>query len=260
LNENRFALPQLFKGIALFTPGGDLIYGIDPSKQGHWHLNLCVGLQKLLDLPEPPHFLIPAYTATVDRWFDPHTKQIKTYGEASPFVKKYESLLNVVFGTEDLVWRTGTWHEETHDPLILETYRHQFPQLWEQQDLLVRLDNSNYLQENNRIDLPQSAAISANPLIISPPKHLSSGYVLRLFVSGNDRTTERTLHTIHQLLESELAYPYTLKVINILKNPEQAELDRVSTTPTLIRIYPEPIRKIVGELEDLSKVLQVLTS
>ena len=26
-------LPKIFKGIALFTPGGDLVYGIDSNKQ-----------------------------------------------------------------------------------------------------------------------------------------------------------------------------------------------------------------------------------
>jgi circadian clock protein KaiB len=265
LIEHKFALPQLFKGIALFTPGGDLIYGIDPSKQGHWHLHLCVGLQRLLDLPEPPHFLIPAYTATVDRWFDPHTKQIKTFGEISPLVRKYEPLLNVLFGTKDLIWQTSSWQEETHNPLLLETYRHQFPQLWERQDLLVHLDNSNFnskfvLDLDDRQNGGRSTSVSNHPVILEPPRHLSSGYILRLFVSGNNRTTEKTLQTIHQLLETELAHPYTLKVIDISKNPEQAEIDRVATTPTLIRVYPQPIRKIVGELEDLPRVLQVLTS
>jgi circadian clock protein KaiB len=266
LSENGFALPQLFKGIALFTPGGDLIYGIDISKQVHWHLNLCVGLQKLLDLPEPPHFLIPAYTATIDRYFDRRTKQVKTVGEISPLVKKYESLLNVLFETEGLVWRSSTWHEETHDPLLLETYRQQFPQLWERQDLLVRLDSGDLLENNFAIDgnanhnAENVMSLSASPIILPPPKQLSNGYVLRLFVSGNDRATERTLQTIHQLLEREFVHPYTLKIIDIRKNPEQAEIDRIATTPTLIRIYPQPVRKIVGELEDLPRVLQVLTS
>jgi circadian clock protein KaiB len=247
-------LSQTFKGIALFTPGGDLIYGIDPTKQGHWHLNLCVSLQKLLDLPEPPHFLVPAYTATVDRWFDSYTKHWKTVGEISPLVKKYDSLLNILFSTEGLVWQPATWREEIHSPLVLETYRHQFPQLWEAQDLLVRLDERK-LALRGAFSAARSTSIS-----IEPPNYLSSGYILRLFVSGNNHATEKTLQVIHRLLETELAHPYTLKVIDILQNPEQAEVDRVSTTPTLVRVYPQPVRKIVGELEDLPKVLQILTS
>ncbi|MDJ0558735.1 MAG: circadian clock protein KaiB, partial [Microcystis sp. M53599_WE4] len=41
MTTSAIVLPDIFKGIALFTPGGDLIYCIDPDKQTHWHLNLC---------------------------------------------------------------------------------------------------------------------------------------------------------------------------------------------------------------------------
>lgn len=97
LTSDRLILPQLFKGIALFTPGGDLIYCIDPSKQGRWHLNLCATLQEILDLPEPPHFLVPCYTATIDHWLDPRTQQIRTFAEAYPAVMRHQALLNAYF-------------------------------------------------------------------------------------------------------------------------------------------------------------------
>jgi len=77
-------LPDIFKGIALFTPGGDLIYCIDPNKQTHWHLNLCAALQSALGLPEPPHFLVPSFTATIDRWRDPYSHRIHTRAEVYP--------------------------------------------------------------------------------------------------------------------------------------------------------------------------------
>ncbi|MGK7926660.1 MAG: circadian clock protein KaiB, partial [Spirulina sp.] len=130
-------MSKLFKGIALFTPAGDLIYAIDPSKQGQWHAHLCVGLQELLGLPEPPHFLVPAYTATVDRWFDPKTKQVQTIAEAYPAVMRYQTLLNAVFATEGVAWQRAEWREEACEPLIIESYRDRFPQLWEEWDLVV---------------------------------------------------------------------------------------------------------------------------
>ncbi|MEC5028993.1 MAG: circadian clock KaiB family protein [Oscillatoria sp. PMC 1051.18] len=243
------SLPHLFKGIALFTPGGDLIYCIDPSKQGRWHLNLCVGLQNLLSLSEPPHFLVPGYTATVDRWLDPQTRQVKTLAEIYPPVQRYQTLLNAVFGTEELVWRVAPWQDVSCSPMVLETYRQQFPQLWEPQDLIVRLDNSKQVSVTDEISkLSHSQDFK------------SSGYVLRLFVSGQNAPTQRTLESLHQVLEQGLRYPYTLKVIDIFKHPEQAEINQVSATPTLVRVFPQPVRKIVGELNDLPRVLQILTN
>lgn len=93
----------------------------------------------------------------------------------------------------------------------------------------------------------------------SPPVNPHS-YVLRLFVSGHSAATERTLQILHELLERSLRSSYTLRVIDILKHPEEAESYQISATPTLVRFSPQPVRRIVGNLEDFDKVLQVLAA
>ncbi|MGK7873613.1 MAG: circadian clock KaiB family protein [Xenococcaceae cyanobacterium] len=256
MSQNKPSFPQLFKGIALFTPGGDLIYCIDPSKQGRWHLHLCVGLQEILGLPEPPHFLVPGYTATVDRWLDPHTQQLKTLAEVYPAVQRYQPLLNAVFGTGELVWQTAPWQEESCNPIVLETYRDQFPQLWEDHDLIVRFQRREQLS-GSEVGRSPSEEFGILP---SPELQTTRTYVLRLFVSGSSTATEQALESIHRLLEQGLPHPYTLKVIDISKHPEQAETNQVSATPTLVRVLPQPVRRIVGELEDIQRVLQILTT
>ncbi|NES86091.1 MAG: circadian clock protein KaiB, partial [Moorea sp. SIO2B7] len=35
---------------------------------------------------------------------------------------------------------------------------------------------------------------------------------------------------------------------------------QISATPTLLRVWPEPVRRIVGDLNDIDQVLQRLTS
>lgn len=235
---------QCFKGIALFTPGGDLIYCLDDSKQGCWHSHLCLGLQDLLELPDPPYFLVPGYTATADRWRDPYSQTLKTSAELYPAVQRYQPLLNAAFGLEDIPWRVVPWQEESCHPSVIETYRHQFPQLWEDHDLIVRFDQWLERQTSHAFLLPET----------------EEGYVLRLFVSGTTAATQRTLETIHCLLEQELQHPYTLKVIDISQHPEEAEQYQVSATPTLVRVQPQPVRRIVGELEDLPRVLQAIAA
>ncbi|MGL5793633.1 MAG: circadian clock KaiB family protein, partial [Waterburya sp.] len=134
-------LPDIFKGIALFTPGGDLIYGIDPSKQAQWHIHLCLGLQEIWGLTDSPHFLVPGYTATVERWLDPHTQQVKAIAEVYPSVQRYIPLLQVLFDLEPTTnWQIAPWQEEHCNRAVIETYRQKFPQLWEERDLIIRLD------------------------------------------------------------------------------------------------------------------------
>ncbi len=242
-------IPETFKGIALFTPGGDVVYCIDRQKQQQWHFHLCTLLREILALPEPPHFLIPSYTATVDRRFDSQKKQIQTIAEVHPPVQKHRPLLNALFGNGNLAWRTVSWQETTCNPILVETYKEQFPQLWENHDLVVRFA----AKEQSYEDL---ATIGSELLMEETPK----GYILRLFVAGNSTTTKQTLKTIHQLLEEGLRHPYTLKVIDISKYPEQAETHQISAIPTLIRVWPQPVKRIVGELEDSARVLQILAA
>lgn len=254
MNRSQAELPELFKGIALFTPGGDLIYCIDPSKRRRWHLHLCVALQEILNLSEPPHFLVPCYTATLDQWFDPLTQAVQRSAEAYPPVIKYQSLLNAIFNTKDLVWHPTTQPEVVCNPVILATYYQQFPQLWDNHDLIVQL----YKDEHTR---GSSSGLISSPSVSQdipkqPPE--PQGYVLRLYVSGHSLATLRTLETLHQLLEHSSRHPYTLKVIDVLKHPEQAETDQISATPTLIRIWPKPVRRLVGELNNVTTILQLL--
>ena len=272
LNQDQLSLPQLFKGIALFTPKGDLIYCIDPHKQTRWHLHLCAGLQEILGLPEPPHFLVPCYTATIDRWFDPQTRQLKTFAEAYPPVLRYQALLNAIFGVENLVWQPAPLTEGLCDPIMLASYRQQFPQLWEAHELVVRFEKNGFRWDNaspagrSRVDGLESiselmkTADSDSETETSALPSPTPGYVLRLFVSGHSATTERTLHNLHQLLDQSLRYPYTLKVVDILKHPDQAEADQVAATPTLMRVWPRPVRRIVGELDNANRILQILGS
>ena len=249
MNSDRTPLPQLFKGIALFTPGGDLFYCIDPNKQNRWHLHLCAAVQERLSLPDPPHFLLPCYGATIDRWLDPQTQQVKVFAEAYPPALRYRTLLNAIFGTDDEIWQISTETSKLCDPLVVSTYRTAWPQLWENHDLVVRVQSTK-----------SSQGIFRDP---EPSEDLEldvSGYVLHLFISGRSLAVEQTLLNLHQLLDRHLGQPYTLKVIDILKHPEQAEAERVSATPTLIRVWPHPIRRIVGDLNSESKLLSLLNS
>ncbi|MBW4467514.1 MAG: circadian clock KaiB family protein [Pegethrix bostrychoides GSE-TBD4-15B] len=242
LNSPRFqADSRLFKGIALFTPGGDLVYCIDPQKQTHWHLQLCLFLQELLGLAEPPHFLVPCFTATVDHWLDPRSQTLTSFAEIYPYVSRHQTLLNALFGSTDLNWQPA--HRHSCDPLVIAAHRQQFPQLWQTHDLVARLQ-------------PAQPAVLPAP----PQSHdmAEQGYVMRLFVSGSNSATERILTSLHHLLEHHLPQPYTLKVVDVRKHPELAEANQITATPTLIKLWPEPIRRIVGEIDDPVKLLQVI--
>ncbi len=239
--------PQGFKGIAVLTPGGDLVYCRDEHKRAQWHLSLCAALHEHLGLVESPHFLVPCFTATVDCWVDPQTRSPRIVAEAYPFVHHYQGLLNAIFGLGDREWQRLCPSPEYCSPSVLETYRSRFPQLWEHHNLVLDISAERAMR-------PDEAKLAAKPLETSP-----SGTVLRLFVSGHSAMTEQILKTLQGVLESSHHRTYTLQMVDVSKDPAQAEADQIAATPTLVRIWPPPVRRLVGELDNPNAILSLLS-
>ena len=65
---------------------------------------------------------------------------------------------------------------------------------------------------------------------------LKKTYVLKLYVAGNTPNSVRALKTLKDILEQEFQGVYALKVIDVLKNPQLAEEDKILATPTLAKI------------------------
>lgn len=84
---------------------------------------------------------------------------------------------------------------------------------------------------------------------------LKKTYILKLYVAGNTPNSIRVLRMLNNILETEFQGVYALKVIDVLKNPQLAEEDKILATPTLAKILPPPVRRIIGDLSDREKVL-----
>jgi circadian clock protein KaiB len=80
-------------------------------------------------------------------------------------------------------------------------------------------------------------------------------YILKLYVAGNTPNSMRALKTLRNILDEEFRGVYALKVIDVLKNPQLAEEDKILATPTLSKILPPPVRRIIGDLSDRERVL-----
>jgi circadian clock protein KaiB len=83
---------------------------------------------------------------------------------------------------------------------------------------------------------------------------LDSQLSLRLYVSGqapNSRTAIRNLESLRAALTAGAA----VEVVDVRERPELAEEDRILATPTLVRRAPLPVRKIIGDLSDIERVL-----
>ncbi len=80
-------------------------------------------------------------------------------------------------------------------------------------------------------------------------------YILKLYIAGNTPNSVKALTTLKNILEHEFRGVYALKVIDVVANPQLAEEDKIMATPTLAKILPPPVRKIIGDLSDRERVL-----
>ncbi len=81
---------------------------------------------------------------------------------------------------------------------------------------------------------------------------------LRLYVTDSTVLSERAIANLSALRDGVLAGQYDLEVIDVLEHPEAAEAGRIVATPTLVRLTPEPVRRLVGDLSDRTVVLASL--
>ena len=84
---------------------------------------------------------------------------------------------------------------------------------------------------------------------------MAAKIVLKLYVTGQTANSQRAVRNLEAVLANEMQGAYELKVVDMLKNPQLAEDDKILATPTLTKALPLPVRKIIGDLSDKEKVL-----
>ncbi len=78
---------------------------------------------------------------------------------------------------------------------------------------------------------------------------------LRLYIAGQTPKSVLALKNITKYCKEHLAGQYSIEVVDLLKNPQLAEGDQIFAIPTLVRKFPEPLRKIIGDLSNEERVL-----
>jgi circadian clock protein KaiB len=82
--------------------------------------------------------------------------------------------------------------------------------------------------------------------------------VLRLYVAGGDARSIEARRLCEQVTERCQPTPCRLEIVDVLTDPSQAERDRVLATPTLVRLDPPPVVRLIGGLWSVDFVMEAL--
>jgi circadian clock protein KaiB len=80
-------------------------------------------------------------------------------------------------------------------------------------------------------------------------------YQLRLYVAGSTPQSQRAIASIKRICEEHLAGRFELEVIDIYQQPKLVEGEQIIAAPTLIKKLPLPLRRFVGDLSNLERIL-----
>ena len=83
-------------------------------------------------------------------------------------------------------------------------------------------------------------------------------YILRLFVTGASTNSIRAISNIRQICEKYLPERYSLEIIDVYQQKEISESEQIIALPLLIKSYPKPERRLIGDMSDIEKVLKGL--
>jgi circadian clock protein KaiB len=80
-------------------------------------------------------------------------------------------------------------------------------------------------------------------------------YLLRLYITGSTPRSTQAVANIKLICEQNLKGQYELEVIDLYLKPNLAKGEQILAAPTLIKELPLPLRRIIGDMSDVDRVL-----
>lgn len=79
-------------------------------------------------------------------------------------------------------------------------------------------------------------------------------YSLRLYITGTSVRSNLAVASIRALCENLLPGKFDLEVVDIYQQPVKAMDAQIIAAPTLVKILPKPLKRLIGNLSNPEKV------
>jgi len=71
-------------------------------------------------------------------------------------------------------------------------------------------------------------------------------------------SSARAIANLSAICKNHLPDNHQIEIVDLLQDPRRVLSDQILATPTLIKLLPAPVRKIIGDLGEEAKVLLAL--
>ncbi|MGN6601853.1 MAG: circadian clock KaiB family protein [Ginsengibacter sp.] len=86
----------------------------------------------------------------------------------------------------------------------------------------------------------------------------SSVLSLKLFVTGASPNSAKAIANLKEIIDKYFDFKYDLEIIDVYQQPLRASKDQIVALPMLLKFFPLPVKKLIGDLSDTKKVLRNL--
>jgi circadian clock protein KaiB len=83
-------------------------------------------------------------------------------------------------------------------------------------------------------------------------------FKFRLYVAGDTENSVQALANLTALCEVRLPNHYKIELVDVLREPKRAFADAIFMTPTLVKLAPSPVQRIVGTLSESGRIMDLL--
>ena len=80
-------------------------------------------------------------------------------------------------------------------------------------------------------------------------------YVFRLYVTGASPNSLRAIANTRNIFEAHLKQNYELEIIDVHQQPSVAKQENIIALPLLIKKFPLPEKRLIGDMSDIERVL-----
>ena len=85
------------------------------------------------------------------------------------------------------------------------------------------------------------------------------GYVFRLYITGASPNSSRAVANLKNFFDKYLKSRYELQIIDVYQQPHVAKTVDIIALPLLIRKFPLPERRLIGDMSNIEKMLLSLS-
>jgi circadian clock protein KaiB len=83
-------------------------------------------------------------------------------------------------------------------------------------------------------------------------------FKFRLYVAGNAKNSGQAIANLTALCRAHLPDRHEIEIVDVFRQPKRALAEGILMTPTLVKLAPSPVRRIVGSLSQTQTILQAL--